>query len=313
MSQIRPCGSLLNTAVVHGGAAAIDLGRDGFTLHAAAALMRHPHFEAATILAAEAIVHSYRGSWMLNRIVNDRGRMISAMMVLELHFVGGGGFTVVRLREEAARYGFASPRRVAAWVASLKLLGFLMPVSDSRPQRLEPTEPFLELHRERLRRQWAALALISPQVGLAVDALEEPAVLGRCVQILAQQYRRGIRVLDLSPEITNLTDRDAGLTVLLSLFLADRAGEAISIAALARRFSVSRAHVLALLREAEGLGLATRNGPRSDYHVEPLFYAVMRRFFASIFLLHSHLVENAVVRAMPVAAFTSQSMLGPAE
>ena len=294
-----------------------NTGKDhklSLTLDAAGDLMLHPCFNPAMVLAAEAIVHGYRGNWVINRIVNDRGRMISAMMVLELHYAGRGGFTVARLREEAARYGFASPRRVAGWAASLKLLGYLRPVPSSHPQRLEPTEPFLALHRDRLRRQWATLALIHPKGGdHAVSALGDPAVLGRCAQILVEQYRSGVRVLDLSPEIIDLTERDAGLTVLLSLLLAESAGEAISIAALARRFKVSRAHVLILLREAESLGLTARGGPRNGYRTGPEFYPVMRRFFASVFLLHIHLIEHSVTQADPALAFSSHSVLTAAE
>ena len=286
-------------------AATIDQVGDALRLDdaALATLMEHPRFEAAMLKSAAATADLYRGHWLLNRLVNDRGRFMLGLMILDLHFVGGGGagFTPARLREVAGAQGVCSPGRIIALLASLRLVGFLQPVADAdrRLRRLVPTERFLDLHRDRWRRHFEALALIHPAGEVGLAALHRPEFIGAFAHDLVVAYRTGLRMVELVPELRLTAERDAGITMLFSLLVADAAGQSVSIAGLARRFSVSRAHVLTVFREAEQASLAMPAGPRGGYRAGPALAATLRRFFAIMFLVQLHGIEAAGRAATP--------------
>ncbi len=277
-------------------AAARPSGADGnapdLTEEAIASLQGHPGFEAAMLAAATAIIDLYRDNWVLNRLVNDRGRFILGLMIISLHFAADHdeGFTPAQLQETAGAAGVCSPGRITAFLASLRLLGLLRPVptEDRRQRRLVPTERFLALHRERWRRLFEALAMIRPEGETAITALNDPVFIGGFARALVAAHCSGLRMAQFVPEVRSAVERDAGFTVLLSLLLAEVTEQSASIAVLARRFSVSRAHVLMVLREAERWGLAAPVGPRGGYRAGPGLGAVMRRFFAIMFLMHLH-------------------------
>jgi hypothetical protein len=280
-------------------ASPIDADENSLRLEAEAvtALIDQPQFAAAIVAAATAMVEQYHGHWILNRLVNDRGRFILGLMILDLHFGEGGGtgFTAGRLREIAGASGVCSAGRITAFLAALRLVGFLQPVAadDRRLRRLAPTERFLDLHRDRLRRLFEALAMIDPAGKAAVAALRRPAFIGAFVHTLVTAYRHGHRMAGYLPELRPTVERDAGLTILFSLLVADAEGRPVSIAALAHRFSVSRAHVLTVLREAEQSGLATPAGPRGGYRAGPALADTLRRFFALMFVTHLHGIDAA--------------------
>lgn len=263
---------------------------------AVAALVNHPGFDKVMLTTATGTIDLYRGQWALNRLVNDRGRFVPGLMILDLHFTGGGaGFTTAQLRSEAAAHGICSPGRINALLASLRLLGFLKPVEaeDRRVRRLAPTERFLALHRARWDRQFEVLALIRDEAETARRALHNSAFLGAFAHALVAAYRGGARVMDLVPELQPTAERDAGLMMLFSLLTGASAGEAVSISTLSRRFLVSRAHVLAVLREAQEARLAVPTGPRGGFAAGPALLATLRRFFAIMFLIQLHGIQAA--------------------
>jgi hypothetical protein len=264
---------------------------------AVATMIDHPMFAAARLAAAAAMVEQYRGHWILNRLVNDRGRFVLGLMILDLHFIDGGGegFTAGRLRDVADASGVCSPGRITAFLAALRLVGFLAPVAadDRRLRRLAPTERFLDLHRDRLRRLFEALATIDPAGDAALAVLHRPGFLANFAHALVTAHRRGVRIAELVQELRPTVERDAGLTILFTLLVEDVAGHAVSIASLAQRFSVSRAHVLTVLREAERTGLAMPAGPRGGYRAGPALAATLDRLFAVMFLTHLHAIDAA--------------------
>ncbi|HEX4505205.1 MAG TPA: hypothetical protein VH722_05695 [Alphaproteobacteria bacterium] len=260
-----------------------------------AAMVGHPRFDTAMQTTAAAMIGLYRGQWVLNRLVSDRGRFIPGLMILDLHFtVGGGtGFTTAQLRRDAATLGVCSPGRVNALLASLRLLGFLKPVEadDRRMRRLAPTERFLDLHRDRWGRLFEALALIDADGEAGRLALNNDAFLGAFAHVLVANYRSGARMSDFVPELRRTAERDAGLTMLFSLMTGTAVGQSVSISSLARRFLVSRAHVLTVLREAEEAGLAASAG--SGYGAGPALPGALRRFFAIMYLFQLHGIRAA--------------------
>ncbi len=264
---------------------------------AVAALVSHPQFDVAMLTTATTMVELYRGQWALNRLVNDRGRFVPGLMILDLHFTAGcgTGFTAAQLRKDAAENGACSPGRVTALLASLRLLGFLKPVEDAdrRVRRLAPTDRFLALHRDRWGQLFEALALIRDEAGTARAALANPAFLGAFAHTLIAAYKAGSRVVDLVPVLRWAAERDAGLVILFSLQTAAAAGQTVSISALARRFLVSRAHVATVLREAEDSGLAAPPTPGGGYSAGPALLETLRRFFALMYLYQLHGIQAA--------------------
>src|SRR5262249_19617193 len=80
------------------------------------------------------------------------------------------------------------------------------------------------------------------------------------------------------PELGAFAEHNAGAMILASLAIAGESDDSmppskpirISISELARRFSVSRAHVLRLLREVEAQGLIERSGAETITLKPPL-------------------------------------------
>ncbi len=270
---------------------------------ALAALAGRPGFDQAMIGVARGAVEQYRESWALNRILSDRGRVMAAFMALDLHYADGSrrGFTLAQLRTEAERHGFASRGRITAWAASLRLLRLLGPGEPGRPQRLVPTEAFFTMFRARMRRIWQSVALVHPPALQAIAALEHEAYLGHVAAGFMDRYRAGQRVFHGIPELADLAEREAGLCVLLSVMLNELAGERIAVAGLARDFAVSRAHIRAVLQEAEQLGLVTRHAD-GEYRANPRLTEWLRRFFAALFQSHIFAMDRALARFAEGAA-----------
>jgi hypothetical protein len=253
------------------------------------------------LMSATGLVALYNGNWVLNRIISDSGRFMAGLMILDLHFTqgDGAGFTITQLRREAEAHGFGSPGRMTALVATLRLLGFLRgaEAGDRRRKLLVPTEAFFELHRNRMRSMIEALAVLHPEVAVAIVKLGNPRFLARLAQGFLIRYRLGVRVFELSAPLRPFTARDAGLVVLLSLLIAEMEGQPISITAMARQFSVSRTHVLMILKEAENACLAIQDRKRTTYRATHGLIEAMRHQFATLFAYQRDAVDYALKRA----------------
>ncbi|TCT02639.1 hypothetical protein [Aquabacter spiritensis] len=263
----------------------------------------HPAFPDLVRRAAAVSVELYRGHWMLNRLLNDRGRLIASLMILDLHFSAGSGqgFTAAQMRRHAIECGLCSPGRITAFLATLRLSGLLAHADGQNPgnRRLAPTEALLDVHRARWRRVFALLAELRPEARGASEALQDPAFVGHCAGVVMEAYRRGQRLYDFVPALTAIADRDAGLMVVLSLLTADP-GQSVSVSDLARRFSVARSHVLETLRAAERSGLAVAASERGGYRAGPDLAPAMGRFFSVIFEVYLHAFVTARVRGWDV-------------
>ena len=177
-----------------------------------AALIARPGFDDAMMRFAERVVAEYRASWVMNRLFSDRGRLMAFFMALDLYFADSSrrGFTLEELRREAARYGFASPGRITAWAASLRLVGLFAAVGAGRPQRLAPTERFIGIFRTRMRNLWQSIAPIHPPAKQAMDLLEREDFVAQLPAGFMQPYRAGQRLFGGVPELADVGDREAG-------------------------------------------------------------------------------------------------------
>jgi hypothetical protein len=267
--------------------------------HSEAALIVHPRFDEAMKAGASAFVSFYRGNWLLNRVANDRGRVISAFIMLDLHFSrGSAGFTVSQLREEARRYALCSPNRITALAALLRVGGFLkaVPAQDSRMRKLAPTENMVALHRERLLGVLAANAMVNPDLTQAMPMLSTDEIMGDVVRAYLAHWRSGLRVTCGEPGLEEVIERDAGLTILFLLLTEANLGIGHRISDLARHFAISRTHALSIMRIGQEYGFITQTEAGGPYIGTPLLIATMRPVFVIIFQIQAEAVRFALRR-----------------
>jgi len=267
------------------------------------ALRAAPGLPAAARSAAAAIAELYRGHWLLNRLISDRGRFVLSLMILDLHFGGGrgaadGGLTTGRLKALTTEHGVCSPGRAGAMLASMRLFGLLAaaPSSDRRQHRLVPTERLIGMHRERLRRLFAAMAAVLPEGRRAEALIAREDFLAAHVHQMVGLYLSGLRIVEAVPATEVFAERDAGMMIAFAVLVASPPGEdggaGVAVADLARRFAVSRAHVLSVLRDAEQAGLVRRT-PGGGTTATPALVTAIEEFFATLFLLQASCVRAA--------------------
>ncbi|WP_018390715.1 MarR family transcriptional regulator [Ancylobacter sp. FA202] len=248
-------------------------------------LMAAPGFPAAVEAAAANAVRLYDGSWIRNRLLNDRGRLLAVLLILDLHFTesGGRGVTGARLRREVVELDVCSAGRATAFLAALRFKRLLAdcPVSGPKERRLMPTAALLQTHRERWNGMFAAIAHVDAPAAEAARALPDELLFGPCTHAMAACFRQGLRVFAAAPELQDLAERDAGLVMLVSLIARDGP---VSVSQLARQFHISRAHATNVLQRAEARGLACSAPGLSGYRASPALQPVLARFYAVIFL-----------------------------
>lgn len=257
-----------------------------FGVDAINTLMAAPGFPAAIHAAAGNAVRLYDGKWLRNRLLNDRGRFLAVLLILDLHFTesGGRGVTGARLRREVVDLGVCSAGRATAFLAALRFKHLLKActLSGAKERRLMPSEALLQMHRERWNGMFSAIAHIDASAADAARDLPDEVLFGPCTHAMAECFRQGVRVFDAAPELLGLAERDAGLVILVSL-VAD--GGTVSVTQLARQFSVSRAHVGNVLQLAEVQGFVCSEPGRNGYRAGPALEPVLMRFYAVVFLV----------------------------
>lgn len=273
-------------------------------------LRARPGYADAVAGCARGVLASYRDQRAPNRILNDRGRVILSILLLDLHHraeAGDGEATLSRLQALCAELEVCSPGRTAAMIAAMRLFRFvsLAPSPDRRARRLVPSEAFERLTRERWSAILGAVAALLPSLAPFAARMEDRAFMAAFVHAMRDRFVAGYRTGTAVPGILPYGERDGGIMVLLSLHLAAveaaRRGEiGFTVSAAARDFHLSRAHVAGVLRLAGEDGLVTRSGPR-DRVIEPTpaLGDLVENFFASAFLLHAVALHDAAAAIGP--------------
>lgn len=282
------------------------------TLSDVAAIRAHPSFGAAMRADAVSIVGLYRGNRLLNALMNDRALALFTLAALYLHYAGAAerraGLTISSMKALCARIDLCSGGRCEATLALMRFAGFfaVAPGVDRRSRPLVPTEKLYALQRARLRVHLSAMTSIMPEAADYVAALEDPAFVRRLVMSLSRDFIDGTRMIQHVPEMETIVDRKAGLLILLSLALAGPEGTSfppaepvpLSISALAKTYSVSRKHVLTLLRDAEAQGLLARGVDTTDRVVFlPRGRAALETFFATIFAFFARCGQQSLAES----------------
>lgn len=253
--------------------------------------------DEAMLTAAGAIVSLYRGNWVLNRIANDRGRVIGTMIMLDLHFGRGcQGFTVAELRAQARRCHVASPNRMTGLAGLLRASGYLtaMPAADARKRKLAPSATLIDLHRRRMRALLGGNIILNPDLAPAMRALEDDRVLAAMEHAYLRYWRAGCRITGHFPALEGLVERDAGFTLLCLLMGGAAKGQSFRISDLSRYFAISRTHALVVMREAIRFGLVEREAEAGAYSGTPFLTAMMRPLFARLFDIQAGVARRAL-------------------
>ena len=201
---------------------------------------------------------------LLDGILKDAGRNVAALCAVHLHFTGG--LTLPRLKTLCAAFGLVSPGRARALLLYLRYLGFVERATTHKkgaPALYVPTPRFLDTWRDHMRAVLNAVQILEPAVGLLLDRFDEPGVFETFSKKLCEAFLDAARHTDVNaPYFRVFMHRNAGIQIVHTLLSAD-AGEAfpparpipLSLAAMARRFRVSRIHVRRLIDAAEQEGL----------------------------------------------------------
>lgn len=253
------------------------------------ALRQHPAFPATAFAAARSLSAQYRGNVLLTRILNDRGRIALALLMLSMHLESAPdspGLTAGRLKAEATALRLCSPGRVTAVLAACRLLGLVAPAPDAdrRRHRLALTPRMMAIHTARWRGMLEAMAPASPEAARGAAHLDNPRFLEPFVDTMLVPFRAGWRLVSELPCLEIFADRDGGLMVAFSLFDAARTGTALSVAHLARECRISRSHVMEMLRAAAEAGLVRRDSGRSTEGgvlAEPALVEAMQMLMAT--------------------------------
>ena len=290
-------------------------GNDG--TEAIAGLRDHPSFPQAMRAAAQCAVELYRSDRLLNALMNDRARALFTHVALYLHYghddPDQSGLSVGAMKQLCVRVGLCSRGRCEAMLALMRASGLFAaaPSLDKRQRLLVPTEKLLELHRIRWSVHFTAMSAAIPQAAAYPVALHDPLFIKPFVRELGRRFVGGMRVLDAAPDLEQIAERNAGMMILYSLALASRDDDTfpplrpvpLSIIALATRFSVSRKHVLMLLRDAEALQLLMRDGNAITFL--PRGREVLEMMFANLFRYMADCAEIASRASTPAAANAS--------
>lgn len=276
-----------------------------------AALRAQEGFGAAIHASAAGLVAMYQGGHLLNWLMDDRGRLLFGYLALYLHATrdpadASSGLTPTRMKAMCVEFDVCSPGRAGAMLSLMRFSGYLAPdiqIVDKRQRRLVATEKLYDLLRARWRLHYSAMAPLLPDGAALLAALDDPAFDHALVVAMVERFRAGFRLVHSAPGLGLFGERNAGMLILTSLIAAGTEDDTvppqrpvpISIAALARRFKVSRPHVLKLIRDAADEGFLERVGADNSMVVlKPRLVEATQSFFATTYLFLADCAREAM-------------------
>lgn len=274
------------------------------------ALRDHPRFRDALRTAIGGLLERYSRNGLLNRVVNDRGRLVGSLIALYLYFSPasggeGSGLTAGRFQAFCTDLKLCSPGRARALLLLMRYAGYLAPEPcglDRRRRCFAPTPRLIEEQQQRWRLQFEAVALITPAGRTALKAQGRPEFAAAFVRHLGASYLKGFRLLDHAPELARLVESNGGLLLIASLLLAAVDGlpepdggttVPVSISLLSAQFGIARAHARNLLADAAEAGLVRWTGRSETVVVLPCLFQAGSEFFAALFAVLAQCAQSA--------------------
>lgn len=230
-------------------------------------VLAHPRAARAARALAANMLASIEGDEALASICRDAGCYVAAMVALYLHF--DGGLTLPKLKDACFASGFLSRGRARAVLRTLQQLQCVEPdsaVGGPGAQRYVPTPRFVSAWCDHLRAALDAACLIEPAAERVRDSLTDPATAALFIRLQSAGLLRGVvdgPLTEMPALMRVIMHHDAGFQLTWHLLGADAADDEfpptaalqLSIAALARRFGVSRVHVRRVLEAAARAGI----------------------------------------------------------
>jgi len=272
--------------------ASATLNRDALDPAAYARLTSHPRFIEAARLSARTAVGRHTGNPQISGTFKDIRRVMYGVFVL--YCDARGELSLTTIRDVCIELGFISPGYAAALLVRLRVMGFITRdanVSDRRVRRYIPSPLMKNAFIELLGNELLAFGLIEPEAIEAVEALRDPEVF----RFFALNGGRGLSRIVKSPKpgpLHMFAVRSVGIAILHEIALSGADDDTyppkgpvrLAVAPLARKFGVSRSHVLRLLRDAEKEGLLRRNADELTGHLEEKLREELLLFHASGFM-----------------------------
>jgi hypothetical protein len=234
----------------------------GATLMAA-----QPGFADACRMSDRNTIERHGRNPLLSRVAKDLKQLFYGYLVLYLE--ARDGITLTALRDVCREIGLASRGRALALLVHLRAIGYIHVDpnrTDGRVRRYRPSEQMTTALRDIIADQLRAFCLVEPTaVGMA-ERLAEPEFFKAFVLQAGTGLLKAVKARPTS-DISHFTHRDAGIIILSHILATAEDGDSypprgpvrMSVTELAKKFAVSRSHVFRLLRDAEKLGLLTRN------------------------------------------------------
>jgi hypothetical protein len=229
-------------------------------------VLEHPGFPRAARALAANMLAVADADPALASVFKDAGRYVAAMWAFYLY--AGEGLTLPRLKAVSAQSGLLSPGRARALLQFLEHLGYVTALRRGRggaAVAYAPTPAFLAAWEAQLRAALEAARCIEPGVSAVLDRLHEPAVLNAFARTHAGGLLGAVSGPQELPSFVRVfSHAHGGSQVVWTLLVSSTDGDfpphragPVSVSAMARRFGVSRIHIMRVFDDARGAGLAS--------------------------------------------------------
>jgi hypothetical protein len=255
-----------------------------------AAMAAHPQFVAAMRRSAANKTDLFFRQPQIHRFAIDKGSSLLNVFVTCLHY-SDEGLTLAALKSLCADSKLCSPGRVVAFVAAMRKRGDIRPAdpaSRNRTRKLVLGPDFLAFQQERLRAEISATSLLSPLGDEGLKAFADERFFASYMRVVLGLVFAYRTTLANTPVVEFFYERHGGMLLLHDVIGAsentlESLPVAISVSAMSKRFRISRAHILKLLRDAHSEGLVTWHAGRRELTLSPDFVLSLKRYFGSIF------------------------------
>jgi hypothetical protein len=270
---------------------------DPYAREAVAAMRARPGFRRAVEASARGVLDLYLTvDTDMRWVFRDRGRFFIGATLVMLH--RQGLLTAASLKNAVADLlREASAGRVRAFLQRTMGCGLVTVARDAtgKPMRaLIPANDFLrnyQLHRLAIA---AAFAKLDPAMEAMCNAIAGPDYPAVEMFLSTAMMQRPDIFADVPREaVFTFFSREAGFTILFDLMLSQPARRnslleraPVTVHGLAQRHSVSRAHVLRLLTDAEESGWLTFDREKREIRFAAKFSDRFERHSAMHFLLY---------------------------
>gem|GEM_PF-3566774 len=219
-----------------------------------------------------------------------------------------GGLTHRRLRAMTGGTGLISAGRASALLWRLRAGGMIEAAPDDS-RRFVATRAIREIMRERLRVEFAPLSLLDPDTAPLMARFDAPETFDALMVQLGDDLMGSAGRPDPRLQgMGRLLAHNCGIMVLYALIEAmgqdsqfpPRGSARVSVSVLARRFHLSRSHVLRVLRMMEEMGWLTSEGDLRT--LGPRLGAELRMFHALMALGVLRAAHRALRGPMPAPA-----------